>query len=103
MENMAQDYADSIADGFRGWQDFDPAEYVSEALDFERTYNSAGDLVKVSVLVTFGGPNTWADFDGNGVTVRAYWGGDRGEVYVGCPDLSGGVLDYVSEAFFHRV
>ena len=98
-DNMAQDYADTIAQGFRGAQDFDPAEYVSEALDFERTYNSAGDLVRVSVLVTLGGPNCWADFEGSGVNVRAYWGGDRGEVYVSCPDFVEGVLEYVSECF----
>lgn len=94
-DNMAQDYADTIAQGFRGTQDFDPWEYVSEALDLERTYNMSGQLTGVSLLVTFGGPNCYADFDGHGVTVRAYWGGDRGESYVLCPDFSEGVLECV--------
>ena len=40
----------------------------------------------VEVLRTYGGPNAYVDFDGNGTaTVRVYWGSDRGRVNVYAP------------------
>ena len=58
--------------------------WVNDALEIRKTVSlTTNDVTGYEFLVTFGGPNCWVEFDGTGyATVRAYWGGDRGEVRV---------------------
>jgi hypothetical protein len=53
--------------------------------------------VSVSLLVAFGGPNAWVEFDGRGCEVQVSWYSDVQRVYVPCLDLSAGVLEYFEE------
>jgi len=99
---MAMEYAQGLADTLREeWANGSGYDYMDRAwdsvLDYRYTKNASGDLVGVSLLVTFGGPNAWLEFDGRGCEVQASWYSDTQRVYVPCGDLSAGVLEYFEE------
>ncbi len=70
-------------------------EFIDDALDVRRTYSSDGELLSVSLLLTYGGPTVWADFDPTGATVRASWYSEEQRAIAYCAHLS----DVVLEAF----
>lgn len=89
-----QKYVDGIRDDLKAIyngttteqnDDGEPAtmyDWSNDALDYEFTISSTGDVLGVRVYVTLGGPNVWVDTR-NGV-VGGAWGTDRAEA--GLPD-----------------
>lgn len=76
------------------------AEYVgSLLLDVEITRSGfTGDVVRVELARTIGGPSCWLTVDGtDGVTVRAAWGSDRGERSVLAPTFAAYVWELAEE------
>ena len=88
---------DAEAADFDGTTFADPMDALAHYVNFvalsvedvsARTYgeNAYEARRSVEVLRTYGGPNAYVDFDGNGTaTVRVYWGSDRGTYYVSAP------------------
>ena len=54
-------------------------EWLRDVLDIRYIVNSEGQFISAQVLVAFGGPNIWVNFDTK--TVEGYWGGDRATAY----------------------
>ena len=96
--DSAMEYAQGLADNLRDGDTPDVWEYLESVLDYQYTRDSRGDLVSVRVLVSFGGPNAWIVFDGDGALVEASWYSDVQRVYVSDVELSGLVLDYFRDA-----
>ena len=100
--DSAMEYAQGLADSLREYvipEDADGiGEYLESVLDYQYTRDSQGELVSVRLLVSFGGPNAWITFDGDGALVEASWYSDAQRVYVPSVELSGLVLDYFQEA-----
>ena len=89
LEDHVQQIADNITNGIPVTQDdiddyheygyeigdiLDGFHYLHDALDIRYLVNSDNELLKVEILVAFGGPNIWVDIwnDGTG-EVRGYW------------------------------
>lgn len=96
IRGMAVEHAESVAALVFG----EGLEYESVidwlnggVLDVKRTYNSAGELDSVELLVGFGGPNVWLTFDGQGVEARVAWHSEPETSYRACLDLSSEVLE----------
>ena len=82
-----REIADSIENGItyeEGYDGYDPDypeqlmsgfDYLSDVYDIEYIVNSEGEFKSARILVAFGGPNIWIDFQKN--SVELYWGGDR--------------------------
>jgi len=72
------EYGYEIGDTISGWH------YIQDAYDFRYLVDSENELLKVEILVAYGGPNIWVDIwnDGKG-EVRGYWWGDnaRASIY----------------------
>jgi hypothetical protein len=72
--------------------------YFYDCLDVENHYKgSAGsrpDLYKVAALISFGGPNIWAETyeRSDWLTIRGYWGGDRETLEVYAPGVAGSLF-----------
>lgn len=64
------EYPDQIMSGF---------DYLADALDIEYIVNSDRTFKSARVLVAFGGPNIWIDFQSR--AVELYWWGDRATAY----------------------
>lgn len=64
------DYPDQIMTGF---------DYLADALDFEYILGSDREFKSARVLVAFGGPTIWVDFERKAVDL--YWWGDRATAY----------------------
>ena len=69
----ADDYGcegDDIISGF---------DYLEDVYDIRYIIDSQGDFISARILVAFGGPNIWIDFETK--TVELYWWGDRATAY----------------------
>lgn len=76
------------------------ADYVGElVLDVEVTRSGfTGDVVRVELARTVGGPGCWLTIDGSDeVQVRAWWGSDKGQRTVHAPTLAGYVWELAEE------
>jgi len=71
-----------------GYDGFDPEhpdqlmsgfDYLADALDIEYIVNSDRTFKSARVLVTYGGPDIWIDFQTR--AVELYWWGDRATAY----------------------
>jgi len=102
LADHVQQIADNISNGIEvtredidgGYYDFDyetgdtlnAIDYLQDALDIRYLVSGDSDetLLKVEILVAFGGPNIWVDIwsDGTG-QVRGYWYSDnaRASIY----------------------
>lgn len=53
-------------------------DYFDGVLDVRRTFNNDGEMILVSLLVTYGAPNCWLDVYASGTVVaRASWYSDE--------------------------
>jgi hypothetical protein len=64
------DYPEQLISGF---------DYLSDVYDIEYIVNSDGEFKSARILVAFGGPNIWIDFQTK--SVELYWWGDRATAY----------------------
>jgi len=84
---LAKDY------GYAPDEDVSPFEvataWLNDVLEIRKTVSlTSNDVTGYEILITFGGPNCWAYFDGSDyATVRAWWGGDKGERQVYAHEL----------------
>ena len=78
------EYPDQIMSGF---------DYLADVLDIEYIVNSDRTFKSARVLVTYGGPNIWIDFQSR--AVELYWWGDRATAYFN--DDAMGVEDALAE------
>lgn len=58
-----------------GPEDVGAYEWLKDALDIRYIVGQDGKLISGQVLVAFGGPNIWVNFDDGEVV--GYWGGDK--------------------------
>ena len=88
--NDAASYGMEEGDMLSGW------DYLDGVLDYETTFNKRGHLVKVSLLVAYGGPNIWVDLfeDGTG-EVRGYWYLDKARASIHGDAM--GIFDAIEE------
>ena len=96
--DSAMEYAQGLADTLRTETVEDVGEYLDSVLDYQYTRDARGELVSVRLLVSFGGPNAWITFDGDGALVEASWYSEVQRVYVEGLELSGLVVDYFQDA-----
>lgn len=98
-----------VTDADRSGDDDLIREWINDALDIQVTVTSsllvdtpdAYVSRKLSVLVTFGGPNVWVDLDRDEsqmLTVRGYWGGDEYVAHVNAPNVAR-VLNDVADMY----
>lgn len=66
-EDMGDDFDENEHTGAYDW--------LSDVLDIQYIVNGNGDFISAKVLVAFGGPNIWVDFQDK--TVRGYWWQNR--------------------------
>jgi hypothetical protein len=64
------DYPEQLMSGF---------DYLSDVYDIEYIVNGEGEFKSARILVAFGGPNIWIDFQTK--SVELYWWGDRATAY----------------------
>lgn len=66
------EYGYELGDIVSGWH------YIQDAYDFRYLVDSENELLKLEMLVAYGGPNIWVDIwaDGTG-EVRGYWWGSN--------------------------
>lgn len=98
----ALEYAQDLADTLRNeTEDTLPeiGEYLESILDYQYTRDSQDELVSVRLLVSYGGPNAWVTFDGDGALVEASWYSDTQRIYVPDVPMSGLIVDYFDEIF----
>ena len=50
-------------------------DYLEDVHDIRYIVDSQGEFISARILVAFGGPNIWVDFETK--TVELYWWGDR--------------------------
>ena len=81
------DYPDEIMSGF---------DYLADALDIEYILGSNREFKSARVLVAFGGPTIWIDFERKAVDL--YWWGDRATAYFN--DDAMGVEEALRELFY---
>lgn len=91
VKAMAVDHAERVA-GLVFDDSEDLFDWLEGVLDVKRTFDRAGGLDSVELLVGFGGPNVWYTFDGRGVEVRVAWCSDPEYAYRECAVVSGEVL-----------
>lgn len=72
-----------------------PWEYLADALDFEFTVDSDGELRHARIMVTCGGPNIWVDTEG---FVEGYWWGEEARAYYPS-SVADELLDAVQEYY----
>lgn len=96
--DSAMEYAQGLADTLRAESVEDIGEYLDSVLDYQYTRDSRGELVSVRLLVSYGGPNAWVTFDGDGALIEASWYSETQRVYVEGVELSGLVVDYFQDA-----
>ena len=84
---LAKDY------GYAPGEDVSPFEvataWLNDVLEIRKTVSlTSNDVTGYQFLITFGGPNCWAYFDGfDYATVRAWWGSEKGERQVYAHEL----------------
>jgi hypothetical protein len=84
---LAKDY------GYEPGEDVSPFEvataWLNDVLEIRKTVSlTTNDVTGYEILITFGGPNCWAYFDGSDyATVRAWWGSEKGERQVYAHEL----------------
>lgn len=66
-EDLGEDFDENEHTGAYDW--------LSDVLDIRYIVNKENEFISAQVLVAFGGPNIWVNFDTK--TVEGYWGGDR--------------------------
>lgn len=66
-EDLGEDFDENEHTGAYDW--------LSDVLDIRYIVNKENEFISAQVLVAFGGPNIWVNFDTK--TVKGYWGGDR--------------------------
>ena len=66
-EDLGDDFDENEHTGAYDW--------LSDVLDIRYIVNKENEFISAQVLVAFGGPNIWVNFDTK--TVEGYWGGDR--------------------------
>ncbi len=66
-EDLGEDFDENEHTGAYDW--------LSDVLDIRYIVNKDNEFISAQVLVAFGGPNIWVNFDTK--TVEGYWGGDR--------------------------
>lgn len=105
----ARRYNDDIAQGLLDLDaalidETDPelfSAWLDDALEVVVLSSRDGYAVRVEVLVTYGGPNTWVTRDGrNGdgrVNVKTYWGSDVASKNVWVHRLASLIDDYAEE------
>lgn len=101
LERQCRSIADDINDGIQ--IDADDAEaygidwgyeegdlmtghhWLEDVMDYRYLLNNDGELIKVELLVAFGGPNIWVHIwhDGTG-SVEGYWWDDRATANFDC-------------------
>lgn len=64
------EYPDELMSGF---------DYLTDVYDIEYIVSSEGEFKSARILVAFGGPNIWIDFQSK--AVELYWWGDRATAY----------------------
>ena len=69
-EDLGEDFDENEHTGAYDW--------LSDVLDINYIINSDGTFKSAKVLVAFGGPNIWVDFESK--TVDGYWWGDEAHV-----------------------
>lgn len=91
-DNLAEDYARTVADGIRHlstrdtFEDFDDIRedngeplslgaWLDDALDIIYYFDTSKRYRGARIAVTLGGPNAWVDTYRQ--TVEVYWGSDR--------------------------
>lgn len=117
--NHVQQIADNISNGIEvtqedidgGYYDLEyevgdilqATDYLQDALDIR--YLVSGDseetLLKVEILVAFGGPNIWVDIwsDGTG-EVRGYWYADKASAHIYSDPM--GIFELLNEIREYR-
>lgn len=70
------------------------AEWLEDALDIRYITSRDKEYISAQVLVAFGGPNIWVNFDDKEVV--GYWGGDKERAPF---NDNLGVDDYLEETF----
>lgn len=79
--------------GYAPDEDVSPFEvataWLNNVLEIRKTISlTDNDVTGYQILITFGGPNCWAYFDGfDYATVRVSWGGEKGERQVFAREL----------------
>ena len=71
-EEWAKEYAE---DREMSPDDVTAYDWLEDVLDIEYIVSSDKQYKSAKVLVAFGGPNIWVNFDD--MTVDGYWGGDK--------------------------
>lgn len=66
-EDLGEDFDEDEHTGAYDW--------LSDVLDIRYIVNSNNEFISAQVLVAFGGPNIWVNFDTK--TVEGYWWSDR--------------------------
>lgn len=83
----------------------DPAQlWLDDALEvrvngYRSLYGDDFTWTHVSVLLTVGGPNIWADWDGSRWHFHGHWGGEEVHRYMGEDDM--GVGSYLTDYAEH--
>jgi hypothetical protein len=88
----ATEQAEAVIENLRNF-DGDVMDWLEGTLDVRRTYSSDKALRSVNLLVGFGGPNIWVEFDGHSATVEVTWYCEPVTRWVECPELSEQVLE----------
>lgn len=81
------EYPDELMSGF---------DYLADVLDIEYILSSDREFKSARVLVAFGGPTIWIDFERKAVDL--YWWGDRATAYFN--DDAMGVEEALRELFY---
>ena len=71
-------------------------DYLADALDFEYIVGSDREFKSARVLVAFGGPTIWVDFERKAVDL--YWWADRATAYF--DDDAMGIEEALRELFY---
>lgn len=86
-EGYDPEYPDQIMSGF---------DYLADVLDIEYILSGDREFKSARILVAFGGPNIWIDFERKAVDL--YWWGDRATAYFN--DDAMGVEEALRELFY---
>ena len=86
-EGYDPEWPDELMSGF---------DYLKDALDFEYIVGSDREFKSARVMVAFGGPTIWVDFERRAVDL--YWWGDRATAYFNNDAM--GVEEALRELFY---
>lgn len=92
-KEQLENQVNTIADHLTNWEDYKEEQlkegaeddygvaldWLEDALDIRYIVNKERGFISAQVLVAYGGPNIWVNFDTH--TVEGYWGADSAEAH----------------------